>query len=123
MSIPKFPSVKQSFHTELKNRINHYFETSGKSQEGNTHLYTKAVILLVSFAFLYIHLVFFTPVLFWCIVESVLLGIVIAGIGFNIMHDGAHGSFSQHQWLNKAAAFTLNVLGGSSFMWNVKHNV
>ncbi len=123
MAIPKFPVVQQSFHTELKKRINQYFETSGKSLEGNTHLYTKAVILLVSFVFLYIHLVFFTPAIFWCILESILLGIVIAGIGFNIMHDGAHGSFSQHKWLNKAAAFTLNVLGGSSFMWNVKHNV
>jgi len=123
MSIPKFPSVKHSFHTELKKRINHYFETSGKSQEGNTNLYTKAIILLLSFAFLYVHLVFFTPALFFCILESVLLGMVVAGIGFNIMHDGAHGSFSQHKWLNKAAAFTLNVFGGSSFMWNVKHNV
>src|SRR5690349_15451174 len=123
MAIPKFPTVKQSFHTELKKRINEYFEKTGKSVEGNVQLYTKAIILLSSFVFLYIHLVFFTPAAFWAITECVLLGIVVAGIGFNIMHDGAHGSFSQHKWLNKAAAFTLNVLGGSSFMWNVKHNV
>ena len=51
------------------------------------------------------------------------MGIVVAGIGFNIMHDGAHGSFSKYKWLNGAAAFSLNVLGGSSFMWNVKHNI
>jgi linoleoyl-CoA desaturase len=55
--------------------------------------------------------------------ESVLLGGVIAAIGFNVMHDGAHGSFSKYKWVNKFAAFSLNVLGGSSFMWNVKHNV
>jgi linoleoyl-CoA desaturase len=47
----------------------------------------------------------------------------VAGIGFNIMHDGAHGSFSKYKWVNNMAAFSLNVLGGSSFMWNVKHNV
>lgn len=96
---------------------------TGKSLSGNTHLYTKAVVLIASFLFLYVHLVFFTPGIFWSILECVLLGVVVAGIGFNIMHDGAHGSFSEHKWLNKAAAFTLNVLGGSSFMWNVKHNV
>jgi len=123
MATPKFPTVKQSFHTELKRRINDYFESTGKSLSGNTRLYTKAIVLISSFIFLYIHLVFFTPTLVWSILECVLLGIVVAGIGFNIMHDGAHGSFSKYKWLNVAAAFSLNVLGGSSFMWNIKHNV
>jgi len=123
MPTPKFPTVKQSFHAELKKRINDYFESTGKSLSGNSHLYTKAIVLIASFLFLYIHLVFFTPGTFWALLESVLLGIAIAGIGFNIMHDGAHGSFSKHKWLNHVAAFSLNVLGGSSFMWNIKHNV
>jgi len=123
MATPKFPTVKQSFHSELKKRINDYFETTGKSLSGNTHLYTKAVILIASFLFLYVHLVFYTPGVIWALLECAILGIVVAGIGFNIMHDGAHGSFSKYKWLNSAAAYTLNVLGGSSFMWNVKHNV
>lgn len=123
MATPKFATVKQSFHTELKKRINDYFQSTGKSLSGNTRLYTKAIILLVVFFFLYIHLVFFTPAIIWAIPECILLGIAIAGIGFNIMHDGAHGSFSKYKGLNTAAAFSLNVLGGSSFMWNVKHNV
>jgi linoleoyl-CoA desaturase len=123
MATPKFPTVKQSFHSELKRRINEYFESSGKSLSGNTALYTKAIVLVSVFLFLYIHLVFFTPGLVLAIAECLLLGIAVAGIGFNIMHDGAHGSFSRHKWLNGVAAFSLNVLGGSSFMWNVKHNV
>ena len=120
---PKFPSTAQSFHAELKKRINDYFQSTGKSFAGDKHLYTKAIILVVSFLFLYVHLVFFTPGIFFSIIECVLLGIVVAGIGFNIMHDGAHGSFSKKKWLNHTAAFSLNVLGGSSFMWNVKHNI
>jgi linoleoyl-CoA desaturase len=123
MATPKFPTVKQSFHTELKKRINDYFESTGKSLAGNAHLYTKAAVLVASFLFLYVHLVFFTPGTIWAILESVLLGVVVAGIGFNIMHDGAHGSFSKYKWLNHVAAFSLNVLGGSTYMWNIKHNV
>ena len=123
MAIPKFPAVQQSFHIELKNRINEYFESTGKSLVGNSKLYTKAIILLTAFVFLYIHLVFFTPGTVWALLECVLLGLVVAGIGFNIMHDGAHGSFSKYKWLNNLAASSLNVLGGSSFMWNMKHNV
>jgi linoleoyl-CoA desaturase len=123
MSIPKFSNVPHSFHTELKNRISTYFEEVGKSTTGNYALFIKAVILMVVFAFIYIHLVFFTPPAFWAILESVLLGCVVAAIGFNVMHDGAHGSFSKYKWVNHLAAFSLNILGGNSFMWNMKHNV
>lgn len=123
MAKPKFPTVNPSFHAELKKRINDYFQSTGKSFAGNTQLYVKAIILLASFLFLYIHLVFFTPVVFFAVVECIVLGIVVAGIGFNIMHDGGHGSFSQNKVVNNLAAFSLNILGGSSFMWNVKHNI
>jgi len=123
MAKPKFATPRESFHVVLKNRINEYFETTGKSVSGDARLYIKAGILCATFIALYVHLVFFTPPVLWAVLECVLLGIAVAGIGFNIMHDGAHGSFSRYKWLNTAAAFTLNVLGGSSFMWNVKHNV
>lgn len=123
VTTPKFSSVKQSFHVELKKRINDYFDRTGQEQTGNVQLYTKAIVLTVALIGLYTHLVFFTPPTAWALLECVLLGVVVAGIGFNIMHDGAHGSFSKHPGLNKLAALSLNILGGSHFMWNVKHNV
>ena len=79
--LPKFANVPHSFHTELKKRISNYFEEVGKSTTGNYDLFLKAVILMVSFAFIYIHLVFFTPSAFWAILESVLLGGLTAAIG------------------------------------------
>src|ERR1700744_5447122 len=121
--LPKFANVPHSFHTELKKRISNYFEEVGKSTTGNYNLFLKAVILMVSFVFVYIHLVFFTPAVLWAILECVLLGGIVAAIGFNVMHDGAHGSFSKYKWVNHFAAFSLNILGGNSFMWNMKHNV
>jgi linoleoyl-CoA desaturase len=123
ISIPKFASVPQSFHAELKKRIGDYFEKLGKDSTGNLSLFVKAVILIGAFVFLYVNLVFFTPATWLAILECIVLGGVVSAIGFNIMHDGAHGSFSKNKSLNRAAAFTLNVLGGNSFMWNMKHNV
>jgi linoleoyl-CoA desaturase len=120
---PKFAQLKPSFHAELKKRIANYFETTGKSTAGNYALWTKAIILVSALILLYIHLVFFTPSTFWAIAECILLGGAVASIGFNIMHDGAHGSFSKSPVLNKMAAVTLGFLGGSHFMWNVKHNI
>lgn len=54
---------------------------------------------------------------------AVSLGLALAGIGFAVQHDGGHGSFSTQGRLNRLAAGTLDLLGGSSYVWNHKHNV
>ncbi len=123
MTIPKFSNVSQSFHAELKKRIASYFEESGKSTTGNYSLFIKAALLITSFLFIYIHLVFFTPAVWLAILECVLLGGLTAAIGFNVMHDGAHGSFSRYKWVNELAAISVNFLGANNFMWKTKHNV
>ena len=104
MATPKFSNVPHSFHSELKKRISTYFEEVGASTTGNYNLFIKAVILMVAFIFLYVHLVFFTPIAIVAIIECVLLGCIVSAIGFNVMHDGAHGSFSKYKWVNLLAA-------------------
>lgn len=123
MSTPKFNTPSVSLHSELKKRVNEYFKINNLSSNGNFGLYLKAALLVVSYIAIYIHLVFFTPVAWIALPECVLLGLITAGIGFNVMHDGAHGSFSRNSKVNLAAAFALDFLGASSFMWNTKHNV
>ncbi len=123
MTAPKFANLPQSFHAELKKRINDYFTTTGTKPTGNYKLYIKAIVLVTAFIVVYTHLIFFTPSGWFALGESGLLGLIMAAIGFNIMHDGSHGSFSTSPVLNKAAAVTLGFLGGSPFMWNVKHNI
>lgn len=121
--VPKFPAVRPSFHAVLKERVNQYFEQNKLSPTGGWRIFSKAIILTTALVLLYTHLVFFTPVWYLALLECAMVGLVISFIGFNVMHDGAHGSFSQYPTVNKIAAFSLNLLGGSSFMWNMKHNV
>lgn len=123
MASPKFSNTSQSFHAELKKRISDYFSSAGKASTGNFHLYSKAIILVVSFLFVYTHLVFYTPATWLAIVECVVLGGLTAAIGFNIMHDGLHGSFSRYKWVNEMAGLSLNFLGANNFMWRSKHNI
>ncbi len=124
MIIPKFLNPTNSFHSELRKRISDYFVDIKTKPTGNIKLYSKAIILVVSFVFVYVHLIFFTSDFIWLsLLECVLLGALTSAIGFNIMHDGAHGSFSQQKWLNDLAGLSLNVLGANVFMWKTKHNV
>jgi len=101
---PKFPVMAKSLHAELKRRVNLYLEEHSVMATGNYKLFSKAIILLSLFVVTYIHLVFFTPSTFYAILECVLFGGLIAAIGFNVMHDGSHGSFSKYNWLNKLAS-------------------
>jgi len=121
--IPKFPGTRNSLHSELKQRVHQYFEENDIKQTGNAALYFKAVLLTAAFAALYIHLIFFTPQWYISIPECILFGMLISAIGFNVMHDGSHGSFSEHKWQNKIAAYSISMLGASHFMWNIKHNM
>jgi linoleoyl-CoA desaturase len=123
MHVPKFATSKASFHAELKRRANEYFENTGKSHTGNHKLYTKAIILVTAFIGVYVHLVFFTPPAVFALLECLLLGALTASIGFNVMHDGAHGSFSRRKWLNEMAGMSINFLGANVFLWKSKHNI
>lgn len=121
--LPKFPGATPSFHAELKKRINDYFRETGKAYTGNFQLYFKAILLVTAYLAIYTHLVFYTPVTWLAVLECIVLGGLTAAIGFNIMHDGMHGSFSKHKWVNALAGLSLNFLGANNFMWKTKHNI
>jgi len=124
MATPKFLNVNGStFHQELKRRVNNYFTESKKPAHGNFGLYFKAVLFWTIYVALYIHVLFFTPVTWVAILECFVMGGLTAAIGFNVMHDGGHGSFSKSKFWNKIAAFSVNALGASGIMWNNKHNI
>lgn len=132
MKIPKFVKASGSFHAELKTRVNDYFDKVKKIRSGNFTLYSKAIIITVSFLIVYLHLILFANGMLaqhnvWLnillIIECIMLAGLTSAIGFNIMHDGAHGSFSSKKWVNDLAGVSLNFLGGNVFMWKAKHNV
>lgn len=119
----KFSGIQSDFYVELKTRVNEYFSSKNKKMSGDARLYSKAAILISGFLACYVLLVFVTPPIWISLLLCVAMGVFCAGIGFNVMHDGGHGSFSEKKTYNRLAALTLNFLGCSSFFWNIKHNI
>jgi linoleoyl-CoA desaturase len=118
-----FESQQNSFFRAIKEKVDHYFSEQKLDPAGNLRLYIKSSLQILSAVALYVILVFFTPVTWVALILCVLLGLNLATIGFNIMHEGGHQSFSKHAWLNSASAYFLNVLGGNSYFWKIKHNI
>jgi len=114
-------SGDNTFHQELRRRVHAEFERMGCSQRDSAKMYLKAAIILGVFALAYVTLVFFATSIWQASLLSIVLGIATAGIGFNIMHDGGHEAWSKRRWINRLLAMTVDVIGGSSYVWEWKH--
>ena len=112
----------QEFFETLRSKDN-YLKEGKKLREASTQLYIKGIILISLLISIYTILVFFYPGPLIGLLLCALLGLVMAGIGFNIMHDGAHGSYSKKAWLNELTGYSLNLMGGNVFLWKAKHNI
>ena len=122
MSKITFPKTNPFFKS-LKQKVDNYFETTTLLRSGNVPLYVKGV-LQISIMFLsYTLLILSTPSVLISILLCIMFGVTMALIGFNIMHEGGHHSFSSNNYVNNIAAYSLNVLGGNSYFWKIKHNV
>lgn len=118
-----FDTKENSFFNAIKEKVDRYFAERHIDPAGNRRLYIKSGIQVLSALVLYTVLVFFTPVSWIGLLLCVVLGLNLATIGFNVMHEGGHQSFSKHQWLNKVSSHFLNVLGGNAYFWKIKHNI
>jgi linoleoyl-CoA desaturase len=86
-------------------------------------MYVKTVVLLAWLGASYAGLVWGATTWWQAAALAISTALAMAGIGFNIQHDGNHGAYSRHPVANKLAALSLNLLGGDAYFWHFKHNI
>lgn len=118
---PKFTNSDRFLHA-IRRRVDAYFEKSGRSRRDSPKMYFKTATILAWFFGAYFLLLFLAWTWWIALPLAIILGLALAAIGFNIQHDGGHKSYSKRQWINKSMALTLDLMGGSSYMWDWKHN-
>ena len=111
------------FHAELRKRVHAYFEDNGLAMNANIRMIAKsvAIVLLVGVSYSSMLLSAHSTVLTMLSAVALAQGIVL--VGFNIMHDANHGSYSSNATANRILGFTLDLVGGSSLLWRSKHNL
>lgn len=114
-------NAQRPLQTALSQAINAYFNDNNIAKTGNKALFKKALIILSLFSASYIGFYLVPEPYSWLI--WAFHGLMTALVGFNIMHDGAHGSFSKNKRLNSLAAHTFNIIGSNAFYWKQKHNL
>lgn len=121
---PTFSRLDQNqFFRTLNKRVNDYFKENNLKKTGNWKLHLKTIIMF-TLLFAPFIAIFFVPVSIWIyLLASVVIGIGMAGVGMNVMHDGNHGSYSTKNWLNKIMGGSIYILAGNVYNWQVQHNV
>ena len=108
---------------ELRRRVETHLRRTGRRPRGGAAMFGKSAVILAVFAAAYALLVFVASAWWQALPLAVVLGLAAAAIGFDIMHDASHRAYSEHAWVNKLMAATLDLIGGSSYFWHWKHVV
>jgi linoleoyl-CoA desaturase len=125
MAEPARPSYLShgEFYRELHRRVDCHFQRPGATPNGGSRMVIKSLVILTWLIASYVLLLLWASTPLEGGLCSLSLGLAMAGVGFNVQHDGGHGGYSSHRWVNGLMAFGLDVLGGSSYVWSWKHNV
>ena len=112
----------EGFHRELRARVKTFFAAPENSARDVPGIYWKSFVILAWTFGSYLLMFWFTA--WWQILLlSASLGLAMAAVGFNIQHDGGHSAYSERRWINRIMAYTMDLIGASSYVWKHRHNI
>ncbi len=123
MAKVSFNNKSSLFFNDLKQAVENYFSTNQIKKTGNVKLYIKTIVLVPAAILIYVSLLTVTLPVWVALLLCGFLGVILASIGFNVMHDANHGSYSSKKWVNELFGYSINALGGNAFIWKFKHNI
>ncbi|WP_375239090.1 fatty acid desaturase, partial [Aurantibacter sp.] len=103
------------FFKTLNNRVNTYFKENNIKRTGDSRIWLKTIVMFTVFVAPYI-LILTLDIPVWAhLLLTLLMGIAMAGIGMNVMHDGNHGAFSNKPWINRLMGSSIYILAGNVY--------
>ncbi|MEO5570148.1 MAG: acyl-CoA desaturase [Bacteroidia bacterium] len=123
MSKVSFNNKQNFFFSALNAKVETYFRETNLKKTGNINLYFKSFVLITVAASCYMILLTVSLPDIISISLCSVFGFALACIGFNVMHDANHGSYSTKKWVNNLMGLTANMIGVNAWMWKQKHNI
>ncbi|SOD89048.1 fatty acid desaturase family protein [Spirosoma fluviale] len=115
--------TRSQFFSTVRKRVDAYFVEKGISSNANAAMWRKSSFFLIGYATLY-GLILSNQFSLWAMFGmAIVLGMFAAFIGFNVSHDGLHGSFSSKGWVNQLMGNSFYLLGANPYIWKVTHNI
>lgn len=117
-------NLDKDFAAAIRSRVNQYFEANGINPTSNAQMKLKTVVMALAYLGPFVLIVLGLSESFWYYLGLwLLMGLGMAGVGFSIMHDANHNSYSSRSSVNKILGFSMYALGGSALNWKIQHNM
>ncbi|MBS3775870.1 MAG: acyl-CoA desaturase [Bacteroidales bacterium] len=114
---------KIDFMVELRKKVDEYFQQNNLSKHADADMVAKSIFMMALYLGPYLLMVTgvvsSTLLILLC---WVVMGIGMAGVGVDIMHDANHGSYSKSKPINQWLSKSLYILGGLPETWQIQHN-
>jgi linoleoyl-CoA desaturase len=117
------PAQKSSFYKELNNEVIVFLQSRKSDGKASARMILKILFCVCLFIFFYIQYISVPPNYGSWLLGCLGLGFSSMLIGVNIGHDAVHGALFRKKWLNKATSYSFDLIGISSYLWYLKHNV
>ena len=124
LPVPTFPARDgASFLREVRAEVEAYFTERGLSTKADRKMVFKTITIL-ALTFVPYGLIlsgwFSGPVM---LLLAMVTGLGVAGIGFAVAHDALHGAYSENPRVNRLLGCTMDLIGGSGYLWKITHNI
>ncbi len=115
---------KDEFAKDLIGRVNAYFKENNISKYANKEMIFKTVLGLLGFVVMYALIIsnVFSGSVWSILLAFTALGFINIFIAMNIMHDACHNAYSAKKKVNKIMGYTMNLIGGNSYLFTRMHN-
>ena len=113
---------KSLFFSVLRENIDAYFDQNQLVKTGGSRLLMKAIFMLSLYLIPFGLILTGNFSLVQMLFLSLIMGLGVAGVGMSVMHDAIHGSFSSKSVINKFFGYSIYLLGGNVYNWDVQHN-
>ncbi len=114
---------KSEFFATVKIRVEEYFTSNNLSKNANALMYFKTLLFQGGAIGLYLLILLGPLDIYQQWMVSIVLGMFMAFIGFNVSHDAIHGAYSSNAFVNKIVGnYSFYFIGGSPYVWNITHN-
>ena len=127
MELSKYSFNRQQhkeFVKVLHQRVNGFFRKNNRTRYANAEMVTKTIVVLAMLFVPYFLMIFGVITNFWLIFFCwIIMGFGTSAVGFSVMHDANHGSYSRFKWVNKFVGSIMYFIGGNPVNWQIQHNV
>lgn len=106
------------FYRSLRTKVDNFLSKTKHSSRDSNFEYVKSILIILLFLIAYYYYIVYNSS-----IAGALFGFFLLHMGLQVGHYANHGGFSSSILINNLGCFTMDMIGYSSVVWKIRHNM